>query len=69
MTDKVDQALGAIGLDPGDVDPDVLAGLRKAASKPPKQLTRDDLARLKPDEVVAAEQAGKLDTLLGRKAN
>ena len=69
MTDKVTQALEGLGLDPGDVDPDVLDGLRKAAATPPRQLTRDDLARLKPDEVVAAEQAGKLDHLLGRKAD
>ena len=67
MTDKVTQALEAIGLAPEDVDPDVLAGLRQAATKPRKQLTRDDLARMTPEAITEAERAGKLDKLLGRQ--
>ena len=69
MTDKLDQALAALGIDADDLDPDVLDTLRRAASKPPKQLRRDDLKTMSPKQITAAEQAGKLDHLLGRKAD
>ena len=67
MADKVTEALGALGLDPGDVDPDVLAGLRDAASKPPPQLGRDDLQTMTPEQITKAEQEGRLARLLGRE--
>ncbi|TVR25382.1 MAG: hypothetical protein EA387_04145 [Nitriliruptor sp.] len=67
MTDKVTAALAAIGLAPDDVDPDVLAGLRTAADKPPKQLTQADLERMSAEQIVAAEADGRLDHLLGRQ--
>jgi hypothetical protein len=63
---QIDQGLRNLGLDPDDLDPDVLAGIREAAAKPPRQLDRGDLSRLSAAEIVAAEAAGKLDRLLGR---
>ena len=66
MTDKVDEALGAIGLDPDDVDPAVLAGLRKAAAKSAQQLDRADLKSMTPDQIVKAKADGKLENVLGR---
>jgi len=65
---QIDQGLRNLGLDPDDLDPDVLAGIREAAARPPKQLDRDDLARMSPDEIVDAQKAGKLDRLLGKGA-
>ena len=66
---NVDEGLRRLGIDPDDVDPAVLVSLRKAATKPPRQLSRDDLARMSPAEITEAEAAGKLDHLLGRKAD
>lgn len=69
MSDKVLDALQALGLDPADVDAGVLKGLRAAADAGPAQLSRDDLAGMEPAEIVAAEQAGKLDAVLGRQGD
>jgi hypothetical protein len=43
--------------------PDFGAGDRGDGPSKPKQLTRADLARMTPDQIVAADEAGQLDDL------
>jgi hypothetical protein len=67
MTDKVTKTLEALGLRPDDVDPDVLAGLRRAATAGPKQMTREQLTGLSPEAINKARVEGRLETVLGRR--
>lgn len=51
MTDRVSEVLAALGVDPDQVDPDVLDGLRKAAATedPIRQMTRRLFGRDQPE--------------------
>lgn len=68
MTDKLDRALDALGIDPANLDPQVLESLRTAAAAPPAQLSREDLAGMTPEQIVKAKADGKLAQIMGGDA-
>ena len=63
--DAAHRALSAIGLTADDVPAHVTEGLRQAAAKGPKQLSRADLKGMTPGAINKAREEGRLDDLLG----